>query len=399
MAEEIKVYTFLPADRTNYQMRYRDPYDGKERTRSAGCRTKKEAERAAAVWEDELRRGVYVPTSKATWQDLVDHYVEHVLPGLGTGTATTYLSTFNVFGKVATPARVADFTTNRVTRFVAQCRENGLSDATIARHLRTLKVLARWAHGQGILSIVPKFEMPKRAKGSKRMKGRPVTLQEFNEMLAKVPAVLPEWPSVPQDVDAWRFYLKGLWCSGLRLGESLALRWDDAPGAIVVDYSRQHPLFRIPAEAQKSGKDQMLPMVPEFARLLGTAAPEDRSGPVFAVGTSRHIVGKVVSAIGQAAGVVVDSKSGKFASAHDLRRSFGSRWSRKVMPAVLKELMRHANVATTLDFYVGDDAQRTAAELWGMETPAANSLPNSEVELGSQPEVEDGEDACFSRDF
>lgn len=119
-----------------------------------------------------------------------------------------------------------------------------------------------------------------------------------------------------------------------------------------------------PASAQKSGKIQVSPIVPEFAKPLDTVPTDERTGPVFDVGTSRCVVGRIVSAIGKAAGVVVNDESKKTASAHDLRRSFGDRWSRKVMPAVLKELMRHANITTTMGYYVTDDAERTAAELW-----------------------------------
>nr|WP_261360773.1 site-specific integrase [Aeoliella straminimaris] len=345
-------------------MRYFDQYTQKHVTKSSGCTKKKDAEKKAGVWEDELRRGVYVPTNRSSWESFIEHYKANKLNTKGEGTATTYLATVNVFEKYAKPQRLADFTTDRVTRFVADCRDAGLSEATIARHLRTLKVLARWANKQGMLGRVPEFDMPTTPKGTSKAKGRPLTVQEFNEMLLKVPEVLEADSKIEGTADDWRFYLKALWCSGLRLSESLALSWTDGPGAIVVDHSGKHPVLRIPGEAQKSGADQVIPIVPEFARLLDTVPPEARSGPVFAVGTSRFKVGPVVKAMGKAANIVVHSKSGKFASAHDLRRSFGRRWSRKVMPAVLKELMRHASIQTTMEYYVGDDAQRTAAELW-----------------------------------
>jgi integrase len=71
--------------------------------------------------------------------------------------------------------------------------------------------------------------------------------------------------------------------------------------------------------------------------------------------------------IGQRANVKVnvDAKGKvKFASAHDLRRSFGERWSSRVMPQVLQELMRHESIDTTMKFYVGRNAERTADVLW-----------------------------------
>ncbi len=54
----------------------------------------------------------------------------------------------------------------------------------------------------------------------------------------------------------------------------------------------------------------------------------------------------------------------KTASAHDLRRAFGERWAARLMPAQLMELMRHESIETTLSYYVGRNAEKTAAILW-----------------------------------
>ncbi len=44
--------------------------------------------------------------------------------------------------------------------------------------------------------------------------------------------------------------------------------------------------------------------------------------------------------------------------------SFGERWAQRVMPQVLKELMRHGEIDTTLRYYVGRNAATTAATIW-----------------------------------
>ena len=75
-------------------------------------------------------------------------------------------------------------------------------------------------------------------------------------------------------------------------------------------------------------------------------------------------IGRIVSEIGRRAGVVVRKSEGKFASAHDLRRSFGTRWAPKVKPATLQLLMRHRSIETTLKYYVAQDADEIADELW-----------------------------------
>ena len=59
-----------------------------------------------------------------------------------------------------------------------------------------------------------------------------------------------------------------------------------------------------------------------------------------------------------------DAAKMKFATAHDLRRSFGSRWAKRVTLAILKRLMRHEDVKTTLKYYVDLDSDDIAAELW-----------------------------------
>jgi hypothetical protein len=45
------------------------------------------------------------------------------------------------------------------------------------------------------------------------------------------------------------------------------------------------------------------------------------------------------------------------------------------MPPVLKELMRHTDIATTMKYYVGVNAQATASELWRVD---GNILGNSD---------------------
>lgn len=196
------------------------------------------------------------------------------------------------------------------------------------------------------------------------MKGRPITAEEFDRMLAVLPKVRPD------DAPAWIHYLTGLWLSGLRREESIALSWEeDAP--FHADLTGRRPAFRIYGEAQKSGRDEVLPMTPDFAQFLTETPEAERHGLVFkmpALTTGKPMtaqeVGRVVSAIGKAAGAVVDKLAGKFASCHDLRRSFGTRWAKRVMPAVLRRLMRHSTVQTTMTYYVEIDAADVADELW-----------------------------------
>ena len=90
--------------------------------------------------------------------------------------------------------------------------------------------------------------------------------------------------------------------------------------------------------------------------------------------------------------MVVNKADEKFASAHDLRRSFGTRWAKKVMPAVLQCLMRHANIATTMKYYVTLDADELADELWaGFGPKSGNKLQNGNTNGNTQPATAENE--------
>jgi integrase len=75
-------------------------------------------------------------------------------------------------------------------------------------------------------------------------------------------------------------------------------------------------------------------------------------------------VSKKVADIGELAGVVVNKQEGKYASCHDLRRAFGTRWAPRVKTPVLQRLMRHGDIQTTMAYYVDLDAAEIADTLW-----------------------------------
>ena len=178
-------------------------------------------------------------------------------------------------------------------------------------------------------------------------------------MLAMMPVVRVH------DAPVWQHYL-----SGLRLSESLLLSWE--PDAVLsIDLSGKHPKLRIQAEAEKGHRDRLLPITPGFATFLLHTPVKERAGSVFRLNgliTEEAItakrVGRTVSAIGKRAGIVVNKADGKFGSAHDLRRAFATRWAGLVKPATLQLLMRHESIETTLKYYVHQNADDVADELW-----------------------------------
>jgi site-specific recombinase XerD len=397
MNTSIKVYALHFRDRLNYQLQWRDPITRKWRTKTTNIRftglkrDQKVAERLASEWERKLNDGEAVVPAKLRWDSFRERYEAEVAKGLATRTAEKIASVFDRFEAEANPIRLWDVDERRLSYYVTRLRAGHpekkirpLKESTIDGHLAHLKAALSWAKSQKMIPHIPTFPKIKRAKmsrGEKVMRGRPITLEEFERMLAAVPEVVGQ-----EAASAWMFYLRGLWSSGLRLAESLQLYWD-RQDKLHPTKSGPYPMLRIPAELEKGHKDRLLPMAPEFSRLLSTVADAERHGPVFKLARfdrktgrlSPARVSKIVTKIGAAANVRVDE--GKTASAHDLRRAFGEYWATKLMPAQLMVLMRHESIETTMKFYVGRNAERTAAMLW---TEDKRATGESVVEIAAK---------------
>jgi integrase len=320
-----------------------------------------------------------------SWETFRERYEKEHAAGLAKETAAKIGTVCNLIEEHLAPRRLFDITDERISRLVAILREKKKSESTIKSYLGQIKAMLRWGVSQKLLPACPTIPTIRRAKksgGATPMKGRPITGEEFERMLATIPAVVGE-----KTAPAWRRYLRGLWASGLRLTESLELYWDreDKLHPILPRPGKGLPVLRVLAELEKGHADRLLPIAPEFAMFLVETPEAERSGPVFVlpkrkfknVEACAEWVGKIVSKIGRKAGVIVrtdpaDPKKKKYASAHDLRRSFGDRWALRVMPAVLKELMRHESIETTLRYYVGVNAERTAEVCWSAIPGAAS---------------------------
>lgn len=360
----IKVLVVKYPDRRYLMMRYVDPITGKQMARSTRTAVRREAERIAAKWEAELQENRYIRPTNVSWNEFRERYENEKLASLAPNTLETAATALNHLEGLINPQKLTVLTSEVLSKFQAKLRATGMKETSIATQLRHVRAALSWGVSMGMLPKMPDFHMPKRAKGRNLMRGRPITAEEFDRMLEATAKVRPH------DAEAWHQYLQGLWLSGLRLEESLVFSWDD-DSPFAADLSGRHPRFRIYAEAEKGHQDRFLPMTPDFAEFLLHTPDNQRTGPVFKVQglqTGQPMtpkrVGRVVSAIGKKAGVVVNKAEGKYASAHDLRRSFGTRWSSKVKPATLQLLMRHKSIETTLKYYVAQDADEVADELW-----------------------------------
>ena len=342
-----------------------DPRTGKRVSKSSRCTKKVDAYRAAAALEDELNGQRHSDDGTMAWREFRSVYESEHGGSVSHETNLEIASILNQLDRLCNPTTLRSVDSRMLSLYCTKRRAEGTAEDTLAKDLRHIKHALRWAVGQKYLPALPVVPVVKRKRKGKESKGRPLTDAEFETFLAAVPGTAGITEAT---AESWRHLLRGLWLSGLRISEAMRLRWE--PGRrISLDASNpDRPRLRIPGTEQKSGEDQILPLTPDFGSFIaGDQQPDGwvfnpiRSGTRNAGQRMNAVTDAIrqISAIGKVSGVVVDPVRGKHVTAHDLRRSFGSRWAVLVMPVVLQELMRHATISTTLKYYVGQNLDRT----------------------------------------
>ena len=81
--------------------------------------------------------------------------------------------------------------------------------------------------------------------------------------------------------DSWRFVLRGIWNSALRIDELMHLSWD-LPGTVRPVWREcEFPVLDIPASLQKNDTEQSIPLLPWFEAVLYEVTPGGAYGLVF----------------------------------------------------------------------------------------------------------------------
>lgn len=376
----IRVYVYDRAGRSVLYMGYRDPATGRKYSRSTGTNNRREAERAAAIWEQEVN-AINSSDGSIPYDHFVALYSERHCSTLEPSSARKYLGSLSMLRDIIRPRTLADVTTARLADFVHQLRRSNRSESTCRGHIRAIKAALNWAARDAqLIPYAPQMPRAKRQSRRTIAKGRAITYAEFVAMMRATREVCHE----PRQ---WRRNLRCLWLSGLRLSEAIELDWSDQL-KIHIDLSGEYPYLVVPGDRNKDGDDHLLPITPDWHRWLLRVPVSERVGAVLEWPRRRrkainrydqmtNYASKVISEIGEASGVVVNQSTGKFASAHDLRRSFGLRWSRRVPPNVLQLLMRHDDITTTMAYYVGRDVEHAAELVASLPSTEARNTENT----------------------
>ncbi len=384
-----KVHIARPSGRP-FQLRYQCPTQKKQIRISISTRDEREAQHKKKELEAKLLLGLDPQPAVAVtqgptmaWKDFRQLYRIQHIDTLRDSSAESAEVRLDVAERIIKPRTLADLAdpaalSNLQARLLKgeQSRlSRDRSRRSVKSYMAAVMAALNWAKLEGWIEKTPVIRKIKVSK-QKEMKGRPITAEEFQQMLEATPQVVGN-----QAAPSWLYVLHGFWESALRLDELMHVSWDQQGYIQPLWKQGAMPTLLFPAEMQKNDTHQRIPMLPGFEKLLLKTSPEKRSGWVFnpeSLQTRRgrnpqdqrlssKWVGRIITRIGHEANVIVDPgnvkqrKPAKYASAHDLRRSCGERLREAgVPPLVISAVLRHSSWEITQKHYAPGNVQRDA---------------------------------------
>lgn len=344
-----EVYVVRAAGRRYLQLRWRDA-KGRMRQQSARTTQHRQAERMAVRKAHQLNAEAAL--AGISWETIRKRFTREHVHHVDRRTKAAYRTAMNRFEDTVPFNFAYEITDDLLAQFVEQCETDGLSPSSIRTYLRHLQTVWRCMVRWGMLAAVPHCRAPKVDRAAR---GRPLTGEEFERILAAIGAALPS-----RLVAAWQWDARLLWLTGLRIGDAHQLSWPGDHSRIQIHgIDRRRPMVWFPAGRDKSRRESSTPLTPDAIELLRTE--QNRDGYVFRfLGhkgrrlTREDTISKRFASFGKAAGVVTGfdhNDQPRYATAHDMRRSFGCRWAPRVSAAVLQKMMRHASIQTTMTYY------------------------------------------------
>ena len=222
------------------------------------------------------------------------------------------MKAFSHVEKIIKPRKLSDIDETAVGKLITALRV-GRKPRTVELYCACLRSALNWAVDVKLLREAPKFRFPWKLSEQRVMSGRPITGEEHDRMLAAVKKCVKA-PYVAQ----WQRFLLGLWPSGFRLNEAVALSWDPDADVYAFIGAKGRPMVHFRAAGQKARRDEIWPCPPEFAEMLLAVPETERTGFVL-----------------------------KLVGPHNSKR-----------------LMRHKEIQTTMRYYVDAEAGDIADELY-----------------------------------
>jgi integrase len=211
---------------SRYVVVFRDPY-GRQRKRAA--RTLAEARELKATFTADVKRGEYRALSKVTFVEYagewIDSYAGRTSRGIRDATRDDYRKTIEheaipFFGRM----QLAAIEPADVKRYAQAVAARGVAPNTVRLALAPVKALLATAVEEGLIRSNPSAGLRLALGNGNGHEDEEHVKALTEEELGKLLEVIPP---------RWRLFFESLAQTGLRIGEAVALRWQD------VDLSRR----------------------------------------------------------------------------------------------------------------------------------------------------------------
>ncbi|MEM6470826.1 MAG: site-specific integrase [Planctomycetota bacterium] len=359
--------------------------DGKWKEQKATSQRRGAAEREAADHALRLEQ-IACKGDPVTWDQFCVQYEDEHIDRTSIGNQSKWACVRKRFqtyleelGRGDMP--LTELSPRHMSGFRARLIKDLPSPASAASYFATFRAGINYAAEHEICPVMPTIRMRgKEDHTETRMRGRAITTEEFERILAVVPSVVGK-----ERASEFIKVLNMYWLGGLRLSEPIQLHTHRLDAHRFVDLYSKKPIASF-YRSQKNRKNQDVHIVSDWAVYLRTLDLEagwicnpinDRGWRI----DKPNELGRFISKFGRAAKVVVipamDGEPPHYATAQNLRQGFGYRWAAKVMPATLKHLMRHGSIRTTMQFYGGQDAEAAAKAI---ESIGQNDKPSAELD-------------------
>ncbi|MEO1527048.1 MAG: site-specific integrase [Planctomycetota bacterium] len=271
--------------------------------------------------------------------------------------------------------RCSDLSPALVLEVERAMRETNVEESTIKSKMATLWSIITW--GQDY-ELIPDFRRPRKRRGKRekqvkniKAKGRSLSVEEIERMEAAIRLVVKR----DEKPEAFINALHAMRLMGLRLSECYLFSWEPMEGVhYPTRLNRDSAAIQF-ADVQKSGVESEVPLTNEAVEWLRGLSHETlwpfRTTGKRGEHRTPDRLGRVLSAAGEKARIVVkrwqkpDGERIKYASAHDLRRTFATNLQRDLTISERQKLTRHANASTLLDHYSDAPTPVLVAKLRG----------------------------------
>jgi len=301
-----------PSDKHGYVLKFYCPIRGQRIRKRCGTRDRREARQLLRECRERLLNGCYIESGGAitaseevasrskrvpmdvaggdglTWAECSEQYRNRMKPRMRRSSHTHMTYRLGVAERIfkrrseaqgnATEPLLADCTTLASLEYLQDALLEGIEGRRGARSpnsvnsiMAVVMVFVRYSRDHEWIDRVPPL---RKIEVDEVMKGRPISGEEFDRMIAATPAVVGKAASA-----SWTFTLKVLWESAFRIQDVMRFSWDDAEQIHPVwpRLRSQHPTIAVPS-SQKNRKNEEIPMLPGLAELLRSVPKNQRTG-------------------------------------------------------------------------------------------------------------------------